>query len=290
MKSYCRLQCAESVRILTENIKKISRFVHSNALNSVYMEIKLFIMFKKTLKYTLLPFFYTLTFLFFTGCAKDETNKKNHLPKAAFEVKADLGDEEAYRGTLNTVFHFDASMVKDEEDPTELLEVTWDFTNDGVYNTEYSTDKTTTYQYTETGLYFPVLKVRDTKGMVDSIKKMLVVVQDLDNQPPDKPVYISPLDWQKWIDPTNVFKWSGTDPENDELIFDLWLGTRKSNLTLKVSDIDTFETINNKKIFITTVPGLEHNQDYFWKIYARDAAGNYTPGDIWKFTTSQAPE
>ncbi len=248
-------------------------------------------MLKKTLKYTLLPFFFTITFLWFTGCGKEEANTKNHLPKAEFEVNTDQGEEDNYRGNVNTVFHFDAGMVKDVEDPTELLEVRWDFTNNGVYDTEYSTDKTAIYQYTETGLYFPVLKVKDTKGMVDSIKKIIVVVRDLANQPPDKPKYISPLDWQKWIGPAHVFKWSCTDHEHDTLIFDLWLGTRKSDLTLFKEEIKTTKSQENgKTVYSATIPGLKYDQDYFWKIYARDNAGNYTPGDIWKFTTGQPTE
>lgn len=249
-------------------------------------------MLKKTFKYTL-PFLYAITFLFSTGCTKDETNKKNHLPIPAFEVSTELDDEDenTYRGDVNTIFRFDAGMVKDKEDPTELLEVKWDFTNNGVYDTEYSTDKTAIYQYTETGLYFPVLKVRDTKGMYDSIKKMIVVVNDLNNQPPDKPEYISPLDWAKWIGPDHVFKWSCSDVDDDDLIFDLWLGTRKSNIALHIEAIATTKTFENgKTVYSATIPGMEFSQDYFWRIYARDNNGNYTPGDIWKFTTGQAPE
>ena len=239
-------------------------------------------MFKKTLKYTLLPIFYAAIFLLFTGCGKEETNSKNHLPVAAYRVETDQGDLDTCRGDINTIFRFDASMVSDEEDPLELLEIRWDWTNNGVYDTEYSTTKTATHQYTEPGLYFPVLKVRDTKGMVDSIKRMVVVVMldSLSNLPPHKPEYITPGDWGKYIQPTNIFTWSCTDPEGDNLTFDLWLGKKATNLLPVKTNISTFET---------TLDILEYKQDYFWQIYARDVAGNYTAGDIWRFATVEEP-
>lgn len=236
-------------------------------------------MLKLILKHALLPFSYTMMFLCIAGCVKDEGNSLNHLPVAKFEV-------DSYRGDVNTVFYFDAGMVSDEEDPVEQLEIRWDWTNNGVYDTEYSTTKTATHQYTQAGQYFPLLKVRDTKGMVDSITKMVVVVRDLDNQPPNKPKYISPDDWQTWIDPTHIFKWSCTDPDDDELMFDVWLGTRATRLTLFSKDIETNKIIENgKATYTATFKNLALNQDYFWRIYAHDEAGNYTGGDIWKFTT-----
>lgn len=230
-------------------------------------------MLKHIFKFSLLPFFCALTFIFFASCGKEETNTKNHLPVAAFEV-------DTYRGDVNTVFQFDGTMVSDEEDAVDLLEVKWSWVNGVVYNTEYSTTKTASHQYSEIGLYFPVMKVRDTKGMVDSIKKMVVVVLDLNNQPPNKPQYIAPEEWGKYVQPTNVFKWSCTDPENDSLTFDLWLGDRETNLLPVKRNISTLET---------TLDILEYNKSYFWQIYARDVAGNYTAGDIWFFTTAEAP-
>ena len=248
--------------------------MYSNTFFGVYLKIKPFIMLKHKFKYTLLPFFYTITLLFFASCGKEETNTKNHLPVATFEANT-------YRGDVNTVFQFDASMVRDEEDPVELLEIKWNWSNDANYDTEYSTTKTASHQYSEIGLYFPTVKVRDTKGMIDSLKKMVVVVLDLNNQPPDKPQYISPEDWSKYIQPTNVFKWSCTDPESDSLTFDLWLGERETILLPVKRNISTFET--------TLEDILEYKKGYFWQIYARDVAGNYTAGDIWRFTTAEPP-
>ncbi len=235
-------------------------------------------MLKQTFKYLQVSTFFILTLFLFAQCKKDETNSKNHLPVAAYEVNT-------YRGDVNTVFQFDGSMVSDEEDPVEQLEIRWGWQNNGTYNTEYSTTKTITHQYSQSGLYFPVLKVRDTKGMVDSIKKMVVVVLDLNNQPPNDPINISPPDWQSWMDPSVIFKWKCTDPEGDDLTFDLWLGETETTIKSVQTGVTNFEIVNNIKVYSTTITGLKLNQTYFWRVYARDPAGNYTPGHIWRFST-----
>lgn len=241
-------------------------------------------MLKQTFKYLQVPIFFMLTLFLFSQCKKDETNSKNHLPVAKFKVVTDMGNIDTCRGDVNTFFRFDASMVSDVEDPPELLEVCWDLTNSGNYSL-YDTAKTITHQYTQSGLYFPVLKVKDTKGMVDSIKKMVVVVLDLSNQPPNDPINISPPDWQSWMEPSVIFKWKCTDPEGDDLTFDLWLGETETTIKSVQTGITNFEITNNIKVYSATVTGLKLNQTYFWRVFARDLAGNYTPGHTWRFST-----
>lgn len=216
--------------------------------------------------------------LFIAACGKDEQNTTNHLPVASYTVNT-------YRGDVNTVFQFDASLVSDLEDPTEMLEIRWDMNNNGVYDTEFSTTKFITHQYSQSGLYFPVMQVRDTKGMTDSILKMVVVVTDLNNQPPDKPIYLTPPDWQTWMEPTVVFKWTCTDPENDPLTFDLWIGRSIESMQPAQTGITTFEIIDQTTVFVTTLSGFGFDQNFYWQVFARDIAGNYTPGYIWRFTT-----
>jgi hypothetical protein len=237
-------------------------------------------MLKQTFKYLQVSVFFTLTILLFAQCSKDETNSKNHLPVAGYLVNP-------YRGDVNTVFQFSAAdSVSDNEDAVDVLEVRWDWNNDGIYDTEYSANKTITHQYSQSGLYFPVLKVRDTKGMVDSVKKMLVVALDLSNEPPYDPINLSPPDWQSWMEPSVIFKWKCTDPKGDDLTFDLWLGKTVATMKLVQTGITDFEINNNIKEFKSTITGLELNKTtYFWRVYARDPAGNYSRSHIWRFTT-----
>ncbi|GAB1403843.1 hypothetical protein MASR1M74_10210 [Lentimicrobium sp.] len=214
----------------------------------------------------------------FSGCGKDEQNTKNHVPAARFTVDASRGD-------VNTIFNFDASAVTDEEDATSVLEVRWDWENDGIYDTEFTAVKTASHRYTTPGLYFPLLQVRDTRFMTDSTTKMLNVVIDIGNRPPTLPLYITPPDYQTYMEPEVIFKWTCTDPEDDELVFDLWVGRSRATLSPIQTGISDYTIVDGKKVYQTQHTFTKFSHQYHWRIFARDTAGNYTAGHIWRFTT-----
>ncbi len=212
------------------------------------------------------------------GCKKDNTNTQNHLPTAAFSVipeRAEPGD---------TIL-FDANIVTDKEDPVENLQVQWSWYGDYNY-TPYSSVKTAKYSYDTVGVYFPQLRVIDTYDLTDTLNGMVVIVHDLNNLPPTIPVQLFPPEWQEWVELTQTFKWKeGTDPENDVMSFDLWLGKSKNTMRIVKSDITTFNMVDGEKIYETTVSGMSPGQDYYWQVAAKDPNGNYTRGWIWKFVT-----
>jgi sugar lactone lactonase YvrE len=89
-------------------------------------------------------------------------------PHAAFEVIPSSGD-------TDTNFFFDASYCTDKEDPLPDLEVRWDFEDDGIYDTSFTTDKTITHNYPTLGEHTIRLEVRDTDDMTDSCTKKVKV-------------------------------------------------------------------------------------------------------------------
>lgn len=212
------------------------------------------------------------------GCKKDGENTNNHIPLANFTVSPSRGD-------VNTTIGFDADSVSDHEDHVSLLEVRWDWNHDKIYDTEFSTVKTATHKYDAVGVYFPLLEVRDTRGMTDTLKKMVVIVSDLSNMPPDFPYYLTPPEWQGWMDETVEFKWTCTDPENDPLTFDIWIGKSRTSLALLRSGITTYTLVDGIPQYETTISGFRYKTDYYWQIGAKDIVGNYTVGMISKFTT-----
>lgn len=240
-----------------------------------------FMKLKTGLKLILLAVPAILFLLFVSGCSKDGENRQNHLPKATYTFTPNRGD-------VNSVILFNADSVSDYEDPTSALEVRWDWTNDKTFDTEYSTIKTATHQFDAVGIYFPLLEVIDKEGMTDTIKRMVVIVSDLSNQPPDMPLYVTPPDWQTWMDREVVFKWTCTDPENDPLVFDIWVGQSRTALNIAKSGINTFNLENGVEVYETTLSGFRFDKDYFWMIGAKDVVGNYTVGSIYKFTTRPA--
>ncbi len=81
----------------------------------------------------------------------------NRAPIASFFAGVNFGN-------TTTNFYFDASAVKDNEDWDYQLEVRWDFDSDGVWDTNYSTDKTVTHKYGVAGTFTITMEVKDTGG------------------------------------------------------------------------------------------------------------------------------
>ncbi len=213
-----------------------------------------------------------------SGCKKENENTQNHLPKAAFSISP-------IRAEANDSVYFDAGIVTDKEDPLENLQVQWSFNGDGNY-TPYSPEKTAVKLYAQEGIYFPKMRVIDTYSLTDTAKGMVVIVHDLANLPPERPLQVSPPEWQTWMDPSIIFKWtSGSDPEDDVQSFDLWVG-RSVNAMVKIrTGISDFTLVGEEQLYEVTVDGFQFHQDYYWQVAAMDPNGNYTLGHIWKFTT-----
>ncbi len=89
-------------------------------------------------------------------------------PSASFTVTPSSGP-------VGTVFTFDASGVSDPQDSSGQLKVRWDFDGSGTWETNYSTTKTTTYQYNSEGTYNATLQVMNSKGLTDQTFKSIVV-------------------------------------------------------------------------------------------------------------------
>ena len=92
----------------------------------------------------------------------------NTAPTAAFSVNP-------ASGYTSTVFSFDASGCSDAEDAASALQVRWDWENNGVYDTGWSTIKTADYSYTSVGTYTVRLEVMDTFGLKDTATRQVVV-------------------------------------------------------------------------------------------------------------------
>ena len=86
-------------------------------------------------------FILALTTIFFNiSCKKDPIASTNTAPTASFTVNPTTG-------TTETTFAFNASGSTDVEYAATTLQVRWDWNNDGTYDTNFSTNKTATYQY-----------------------------------------------------------------------------------------------------------------------------------------------
>ena len=67
---------------------------------------------------------------------------------------------------VGEIVTFDASQSFDDSDLSNSLQVSWDFNGDNVPDTDWSTNKTATYSYSNIGTYAVKLQVKDSAGLI----------------------------------------------------------------------------------------------------------------------------
>ena len=164
-----------------------------------------------------------LIFLIFNiSCKKDPISSANTAPTASFTVNPTTG-------TTATTLTFDASGSTDNEDATTALQVRWDWENDGLWDTDYSTIKIATHQYSTIGTYIVTLEVKDSEGLVNSVSQTISVdfnygsVSDIDGNT-YKTIQIGNQEWMA----ENL---KVTQYQNGEVIQSVSDNTQWSNLS-----------------------------------------------------------
>lgn len=72
-------------------------------------------------------------------------------------------------GSTQTTFTADASLSSDIDQAPTLLQVRWDFENDGIWDTPFSQTKTILFSYSTAGLKTIRLEVQDIEGLTDTV-------------------------------------------------------------------------------------------------------------------------
>jgi PKD repeat protein len=196
------------------------------------------------------------------------TEEVNSPPVAEFTITPG-------EGTVLTIFNFDATSCSDPEDLTETLQVRWDWENDGLFDTDFSTNKVLNHQFTEVGTYQVILEVKDTKGLSTSTVKTLEV-----SIGPAPIVITAPV-----TDTTAHSANCGgevTDIGGTEVTARGVCWNTSPNPT-----ITDYLTIDGEGpgIFTSHMSGLESNTLYYVRAYATNGAGT-SYGDEENFTTN----
>jgi len=98
------------------------------------------------------------------------------------------------------------------------------------------------------------------------------------NDPPNEPNSPTPSDGERTSGTSPTLEWEVSDPDGDELTYDVYLGTSESP-EKKESDLssDSYD------------PGsLQSGTTYYWKVVATDQDGASTEGPVWSFKTSSS--
>lgn len=107
----------------------------------------------------------------------------NTAPVASFVINPDSGN-------TNTDFQFDASSSHDDQDSLYFLQIRWDWQNDKIWDTNYSTIKIAKHQFTDSGLKHIAMEVKDSGGLCDTVVNQLYVAHI--NTPPKALFTIDP--------------------------------------------------------------------------------------------------
>ena len=97
------------------------------------------------------------------------------------------------------------------------------------------------------------------------------------NQPPNTPTNPNPAHTATNVALTAALSWSGSDPNNDPLTYEVRFGTANPPPQVVASQSTT----------TYDPPGsLANSTTYYWQIVANDSRGGVTPGSVWSFTTA----
>jgi len=108
------------------------------------------------------------------------------------------------------------------------------------------------------------------------IKVNTIETLKFQNQPPGLPMNPNPADSSRNISLKPVLSWDCNDPEGDPVTYDVYLGTSAGSPALVSADQSTTS-------YVSPV-NLNSGTQYFWKVIAKDSAGNSRQGPVWMFT------
>ena len=201
------------------------------------------------------------------GCKKEE---KNTPPVASFNITPGSG-------TLETIFSFDASGCKDEEDQSAVLQVRWDWESDGIFDTDFSTNKTLNHQFNHPGTYQITLEVKDSKDYGNSIKKSLVVEGIIPTVLTDSVININD---NSATCGGNVISDNGMPVTARGICWD-------TDTDPTIADSHTSDSEGTGK-FVSYLTGLTKNTTYYVRAYATNETGtaygnevHFTTPDLW---------
>jgi hypothetical protein len=119
--------------------------------------------------------------------------------------------------------------------------------------------------------------IHDGEGGTDSAT-INITVNPI-NDPPNVPTNPIPINGATDIDINVDLSWSCSDPDNDNLTYDVYFGT-----------ISPPPLISNNQTSTNYDPGvLNYTVQYYWQIVAWDPYGEFNTSPIWYFTTTNKP-
>ena len=119
------------------------------------------------------------------------------------------------------------------------------------------------------------IRAGNTSGATNGSDKTFTTLSS-GNSAPNTPSNPNPSIGATGIATSGTFSWTCTDPDGDDVGYDLYLGTSSSTMGLTASGSGT-------SVYIS---GLLSGRKYYWKVVAYDDYDNMVTGPLWYFTTA----
>jgi hypothetical protein len=110
----------------------------------------------------------------------------------------------------------------------------------------------------------------------DELVDVIVLKYQGTNQAPFEPSNPSPSDGATAVSINTDISWTGGDPDNDSVTYDVYFGITPTPEKIAEGLTETLFDLPSSLTYSTT---------YYWMIRATDTYGSYTDGPVWSFTT-----
>jgi len=186
----------------------------------------------------------------------------------------------------NIVFNWDQSKDPDNDIVNYDFQIASDATFSVVLDA-YNLSNTTKEVSLEKGkVYYWRVKALDSKGNKSAFSTVYNFYTEAEaslNQPPFSPVLSTPIIGavitENSFSPSDalnaVLEWTAEDPDNDSMLFEVYLGNTNPPTEKVVSGMSELKLEQTLKVAST----------YYWYVTSTDVKGDKTIGQVWSFKT-----
>ena len=181
--------------------------------------------------------------------------------------------------TDNTVtFNWASSLDLDGDDINYTIQISEDNQFLQIEHNTNVTETTTTFALDKGKAYYWRVKATDSKNESSSFSSTFQFYTEgvaSENHLPFSPVLVSP-ELSSVVQTASVnLKWTASDVDKDDLMYDIFFGTNNPPIQ-KVSS-NQYENNLNVEVVSSKV--------YYWKVVVKDSQGGKTIGQVWNFKT-----
>lgn len=228
--------------------------------------------------------FLLLIFLI-TSCSPEAVDSPGETPEKPGESenlapsKPELvsPENDLFCSEPNLIFEWNNSIDPEGDPVTYQLQISANSDFSDIYYSANSSSVTKDVELEKGKIYYWRVSAKDSKGMssgFSQVRSLYTEAIPSSNTLPSFPELISPQQGAVIESDSVTLKWSATDADGDELVYDLYFGESSIPQLLKPDHTTGSYNIEN----------LVKGTKYFWKVVVKDSKRGSAHGEAWSFT------